>query len=64
MTEMLTAYRAGYENWPGKYADNPYPDGSTDARVWVDGFVHRIIDERVAMQNRYRSSDSDEVGIV
>jgi len=41
------AYKAGYESEPEKgFLDNPYPDDSDEARIWVDGKVQAIIDIR------------------
>jgi hypothetical protein len=40
------AYQAGYEaERQGKgFFDNPYPDGTLEARRWVDGYTKSIIE--------------------
>jgi hypothetical protein len=42
---MDEAYRLGYES-TGSFYDNPYKDGTDEARRWVDGKVQAIIDVR------------------
>lgn len=42
------AFAIGYENYKaGKgFLDNPYPDGTVEARRYVDGFVQAMQDRR------------------
>jgi hypothetical protein len=28
------------------FLDNPYPEGSTDFRIWIDGYVKSLQDHR------------------
>lgn len=43
------AYNRGYgEPVEKSFYDNPYPEGSTEFRRWVDGKVQAIIDGRSA----------------
>lgn len=48
MNQRDEAYERGYlDHFCGKtFYDNPFEDGTTEARRWVDGRVQGIIDER------------------
>lgn len=49
LMETVDAFRLGYnyERQGKGFLDNPFPDGSTEFRRYVDGYVKSMQDRRV-----------------